>query len=820
MMLIMLCTFCTMQARIAASAPVEPVDFNRDVRPILAEKCFHCHGPDEAERQGDLRLDQREAVEASGTLIPGKPEESLLIQRITSKDPDERMPPADAKISLSAEQQRILRAWVEQGGAWSEHWSLEPVKQPPLPSCDFEAESFNPIDRFIFARLEGEGLSPSPHASPERLLRRVSLDLTGLPPTPAEMDSFLRNPSEEAYENAVDRLLASVDYGERMAWSWLDAARYADSNGFQGDPERTMWPWRDWVVDALNANLSFDRFTRQQIAGDLLPDRSLDTEIATGFNRNNMHNGEGGRISEESRVENVMDRAETVATVWLGLTLTCCRCHDHKYDPLTAKDYYRFYAFFNNTSETGAGRSGQMSPTVVYQTDQDSMQLEHLQAAVDAHSEPVTEWEKVRKQNKNTVNDVAPAEILKILNQPIKNRNSAALKKLTEYFKTGDVTHAENLTLLAQSVGERDQFINQLPKVMVMDTREEKRETFILTGGIYDKPAESVEAGVPESLPPLPSHVAADRLGLAEWLLLDENPLTARVIVNRYWQLFFGKGLVTTPEDFGTQGQRPSHPELLDWLASEFRRSDWDVKRLHRLIVTSATYRQSSRMSVAQREADPENRWLGRGPRYRLPSWMLRDQALAVSGQLVERRGGPSVKPYQPENIWREATFGKKKYVRDSGEKLYHRSLYTFWRRIVGPTMFFDTSRRQTCHVAGSVTNTPLHALTTLNDVTFVEAARALAERVMLAYPSEPQMQISNAFKLATARKPTETEMQLLQDRYHVVYEMFATHPEEALKLIEVGESTRNPNLDAVAHASCAAICSLILNLDETLTKE
>ena len=342
----------------------------------------------------------------------------------------------------------------------------------------------------------------------------------------------------------------------------------------------------------------------------------------------------------------------------------------------------------------------------------------------------------------------------------------------------------------------------------------------MLTGGIYDKPGQSVTPGVPESLPALPEDAPVDRLGLAEWLLMEENPLTARVIVNRDWQLFFGKGLVTTPEDFGTQGQRPTHPALLDWLASEFRRRGWDVKRLHRMIVTSATYRQSSRMTPAQREADPDNRWLARGPRYRLPSWMLRDQALAVSGQLVSRRGGPSVKPYQPENIWREATFGKKKYVPDSGEKLYRRSLYTFWRRIVGPTMFFDTSRRQTCHVAGSVTNTPLHALTTLNDVTFVEAARGLAAWVMQVAPAEPELQLTRAFERATARKPTPKELQLLTDRYRIVYEMFAKQPEDALQLLEVGESPRDEALDPIAHASCTAICSLILNLDETLTKE
>lgn len=801
-------------------ATAETIDFNRDIRPILSENCYHCHGPDQAERQADLRLDQKEAVEASGAVVPGHPEESLLIERIISDDPEERMPPPESKLSLTETEKQLLKKWVEEGGTWSEHWSLEPIIRPPLPRSSHDAESRNPIDRFVFARLAENGLTPSPEASPERLLRRVSLDLTGLPPTPEQVQAFLNDQSPAAYEHAVDRLLGSVQYGERMAWNWLDAARYADSNGYQGDPERTMWPWRDWVVDALNANLSFDRFTRQQIAGDLVPDATPSTKIATGFNRNNMHNGEGGRISEESRVENVMDRAETVATVWLGLTMTCCRCHDHKYDPLSAQDYYRFYAFFNNTSETGAGRSGQMSPTITFESPQDAQQRARLQAEIEHAIAPVARRERETVLAKDTNGEDRPEEIANILKQPVAERDGDGLRKLANFFDASDKQYASDLTSLAERVTTRQQFLNQLPKVMVMDTREKTRETFMLTGGVYDKPGQSVTPGVPESLPALPEDAPVDRLGLAEWLLMEENPLTARVIVNRDWQLFFGKGLVTTPEDFGTQGQRPTHPALLDWLASEFRRSGWDVKRLHRMIVTSATYRQSSRMTPAQREADPDNRWLARGPRYRLPSWMLRDQALAVSGQLVSRRGGPSVKPYQPENIWREATFGKKKYVPDSGEKLYRRSLYTFWRRIVGPTMFFDTSRRQTCHVAGSVTNTPLHALTTLNDVTFVEAARGLAAWVMQVAPAEPELQLTRAFERATARKPTPKELQLLTDRYRIVYEMFAKQPEDALQLLEVGESPRDEALDPIAHASCTAICSLILNLDETLTKE
>ena len=808
-----------------ASDAAEKVDFNRDVRPILAEKCYHCHGPDEATRQADLRLDHRDAVEASGVVVAGEPAESPLIERILSTDPDERMPPPDAKIELDDAQRQILREWVLQGAPWAEHWSFATLQQPPLPAEETDSTTAwvrNPIDRFIFPRIRDEGLVPAAPATRERLLRRAALDLTGLPPAPEQVATFLEDPSPLAYERAIDRLLATPAYGERMAWDWLDAARYADTNGYQGDPERTMWPWRDWVVDSINANLPFDQFTRQQIAGDLLDQKTLATQIATGFNRNNMHNGEGGRIAEESRVENVMDRAETVATVWLGLTLTCCRCHDHKYDPLSIEDYYRFYAFFNNTSENGAGRSGQMAPTVMFRTGEDRVRESQLQ------EERALAREKVRAHEANLAiedsgtddADEAVQEIKKILEAKVEERNGEQLKKLADYFASRRGDYAASLSALQQAAEAHNRFVAGLPKVMVMDTRKEQRPTFILTGGAYDKRGESVTADVPQSLPSLPEHAPNDRRGLADWLLAEENPLTARVIVNRYWQIFFGRGLVSTPEDFGTQGQRPTHPELLDWLAAEFRRSEWDVKRLHRMIVTSATYRQSSRMSPTHRETDPENRLLARGPRHRMPSWMLRDQALAASGLLVDRAGGPSVKPYQPENIWREATFGKKKYVPDTGEKLYRRSLYTYWRRIVGPTMFFDTSRRQTCHVTGTVTNTPLHALTTLNDVTFVEAARRLAERALREKPDDPEGQLTFAFQLATAREPTEQEAALLADRYRAVNQMFAAAPDDALELISVGASPHDPSLDPVTHAACTAMCSLILNLDETLTKE
>ncbi len=812
---------CAATPLTATGDPSLQVNFDQDIRPILAENCFHCHGVDEATREADLRLDERKgAIKQGGVIVPGVPEESLLIERIFAEDPSERMPPPESKLTLTEEQKQAVLQWVSSGASWQPHWSLIPPVRPQPPQETAADWGHNAIDRFILAQLERENLQPSDQASRARLIRRVTLDLTGLPPTLPEIDAFLSDPSDHAYEKVVDRLLASPRYGERMAWDWLDAARYADTNGYQGDPERTMWPWRDWVIEAMNANMPFDQFTIQQIAGDLLPGATLATRIATGFNRNNMHNGEGGRIAEESRVENVMDRTETVGAVWLGLTLTCCRCHDHKYDPLSMNDYYSFYAFFNNTSETGKGRSGKMEPAVTVTTEADDRRLAELDQQVKQAAAEVLADEQDRENAKHSPADELPEEIQTLLKVDVENRNPEQLEKLAKHFETTLADYGTKLSALREAVTERKRFAASLPRMMVMDHLETPRQTFILSRGAYDKPAEPVAPAVPAPFSSLQEDAPRNRLGLAQWLLAKENPLTARVIMNRYWQIFFGKGLVSTPEDFGVQGHRPTHPELLDWLACEFRESGWDVKHMHRLLVTSATYSQNARISAELRQRDPNNIWLARGPRHRLPSWMIRDQALAASGLLVDRLGGPSVKPYQPDNVWAEATFGKKKYVQDHEDKLYRRSLYTFWRRIVGPTMFFDASKRQTCNVKSSITNTPLHALTTLNDITFVEAARALAQRVMQSEATDPRLRLARAFRLAIARQPREEELTILINRFQIVQREFESNPQAAADLLACGESPRDETLNPVDHASYAAICSLILNLDETLTKE
>jgi len=758
----------------------EAITFNRDIRPIFSDTCFKCHGFDRNARQADLRLDIREdalAVRGDVTpIVPGDPGHSDVVRRITATNLDERMPPADSNRSLTPEQIELIRTWIAQGAEYQPHWSLVAPVSPAPPVVDDQRWVRNPIDRFVLARQAKAGMSPSPEAGKSTLIRRATLDLTGLPPTPSEVTAFLADDSPEAYERAVERLLASPRYGERMVLEWLDAGRYADSNGYQSDGTRTLWPWRDWAIRRLNENQPFDQFTVEQLAGDLLPNSTIDQRVATGFNRNHPLNGEGGRIAEESRNDYVMDRVETTSTVWLGLTLGCCRCHDHKYDPFTQRDYYRLFAYFNNVNETGAvDRGGNAAPVVQLITPEHETALAELRSGV------------------------AAAE----------GRLNAALEGI-------DAARAE----LAAERKKLADFEAGIPQSMVMEELPQPRESFILVRGIYDKHGERVEPGVPASLPPPAPDAPSNRLGLARWLVDRANPLTARVTVNRYWQMFFGTGLVRTPEDFGTQGEPPSHPELLDWLAVRFVESGWNVKAMHRLIVTSATYRQSSFAAPELLERDPANRLLARGPRHRLSAFALRDQALAVSGLLVDRLGGPPVRPYQPAGVWEDATLGKIRYEQDHGDNLYRRSLYTFWRRTVGPTMFFDVSPRNVCTVRLPRTNTPLQALILMNDLTYIEAARALAQRLLSETSLTPDERIARAFLLATARQPRSEEQIVLTRALDQFRRRYQADREAAQKLAGAGEAPRDANLDVAELAALTAVTSLILNLDEVMTKE
>ncbi len=968
----------------ASGAGADPVRYGRDVRPILAEHCFACHGPDSAARKAKLRLDVRDVAVARGAFVPGKPAESKLVARICSEDPGEIMPPPKTKKQLTVQEKELLRRWIADGADYEAHWAFVPPARPALPAVRNKAWVRNPIDRFVLARLDRHGIDPSPEADRTTLLRRLTLDLTGLPPNPREVDDFLADRSPDAYDKVVSRLLASPRYGERMALPWLDAARYADSNGFQQDGDNYQYVWRDWVVRALNANMPFDQFTVEQLAGDLLPNSSLDQRVATGFNRCHLLNGEGGAIEEEQRNVIVFDRVDVTATTWLGLTMACAQCHDHKYDPLTRKDYYQLFAYFNNVPETGkpplggqyniadpwiyvgdpaqrareqgllagiesarrqlkeledapetkaaqsawekgavqkAGGKATLSPwravgpfevasfdaayatafepekaidlTRTYQGGKlkwaehpewedgkahylpGGFAATYLYRTIEAdrpmpvtlsfgsddaikvwlNGEPVLANKLIRvvapDQERATVDLRAgknellvkvvngggayafyfrvaemglPADVAGILKVPADTRTEAQVRRLRAYFV------ASYPPAILRAAGQRTAALERelkdlreaLPRVMVMsDARQ--RQTHVLERGNYLMPRDAVEPGTPASLPGASPSAPRNRLGLARWLVSAENPLTARVQVNRAWQLFFGAGLVKTSENLGTQGEPPAHPELLDWLAVEFRESGWDVKRLHRLIVTSATYRQSSRLTPTLRERDPENRLLARGARFRLPSLILRDVALASSGLLDQRVGGQPVYPYQPKGVWDGLAITKERdftYPQSQGADLFRRSLYTFWRRTAAPGNMFDASSRQTCRVRPSTTSTPLHALTTLNDVTWVEAGRALAERVIKEAGPDPDARLAEAFRRVCARRPEADELVILRRSFDRALAAFRESPTAALAYLQTGSSPRDAHLDPAEHAAYASACLAIFNLDEALTRE
>jgi len=783
-----------------------PLDYNRDIRPILSNNCFKCHGPDAAERKGGVRLDERDAALKPGEsgdipLVPGKTETSALVSRIFAEDEDARMPPADSGKKLTAAQRELLKRWVAEGALYQQHWSFVPPKRPDLPKVAHAVWPRNAIDHFILARLERDGLQPSPEADKATLIRRLSFDLTGLPPTPAEVDAYLLDNRPDAYERVVDRLLASPHHGERMALDWLDAARFADTNGYHIDNGRDMSRWREWVIDAYNRNLPFDRFTVQQLAGDLLPDaddpqENLRQRLASGFNRNHMINFEGGAIPQEYHNAYIVDRVNTTATVWLGLTVACAQCHDHKYDPVSQKEYYQLYAYFYNVPENGLdGSTGNSSPLLKHPTPEQQKSFDELAAAV----------RKIETEASGPIPEADAARRVHI----------GKLRK------------------------QRENLDRHVPTTMVMSEMEKPRDAFILVRGQYDKTGEKVKPGVPASLSPLPAAAPSNRLGLARWLVDPAHPLTARVAVNRYWQMYFGTGLVKTAEDFGAQGEQPSHPELLDWLAVEFpapsaapagsgSSTAWDMRALLRLIVTSATYRQSSAVSPLLLAHDPENRLLARGPRMRLQAEFIRDQALAVSGLLNDKIGGASVSPYQPGGLWEElasrqdgSNWTAQTYTQSHGPDLYRRTMYTFWKRTSPPPTLstFDAPDRETCTVRRARTNTPLQALVLLNDPTYVEAARKLAERIMSEAGPTADERIALAFRLATARQPSANELAVLKQTFKDQWAFFRADAGAAAKLLKVGEAPRNEKLDAAELAAWTTVASVILNLDETVTK-
>jgi hypothetical protein len=785
--------------RAETSAP----DYGRDIRPILSNKCFACHGPDDATRQAELRLDRKEGIyseTASGAIpvVPGDPRASELIRRIESTDPSEHMPPLDASKQLTDEERMRLVAWIEAGAEFQEHWSFVAPTRTPLPPVSEVNWPRNPIDNYILARMEMAGLRPSPEASRETLIRRLYLDLIGLPPTLEQVDAFLNDTSEDAYERLVDDLLASPHFGERMAMDWLDAARFADTNGYHLDNGRDMSRWRAWVIDAFNQNMPFDEFTIDQVAGDLRPNATLDQRIASGFNRNHMINFEGGAIPQEYHTAYIIDRVNTTGTVWLGLTVGCAQCHDHKFDPITQREFYQLYAFFHNVPEKGLdGNQGNAAPVL-----------------------PLPTPEQAARQR------VVDAQI-------------TALREIQQAASIDETLKKETASELQKREQERNQLLREIPSTMVMEDLKEPRETFVLVRGQYDQFGTKVEANTPDSLPPFPMNTPRNRLGLAQWLVAPEQPLTSRVIVNRFWQLLFGTGLVTTAEDFGSQGEQPTHPELLDWLACEFQnstqrtvagtsREKWNIKAFIKLLVMSATYRQQSHVTPEALKLDPQNRWFSRGPRFRLQAELIRDQALTVSGLMKHRIGGASVSPYQPGDLWTElssrgdsSNWTAQSFVQSHGDDLYRRSMYTFWKRTCPPVQLstFDAPDRETCTVRRARTNTPLQALITLNDPTYLEASRKLAERVLREAPTGYTHRLQFLFRSVTCRVPTDREMAVLTRMWEQQRLHYQQQPQKIDALLSIGESPADKSFDPLELASWTMLASGVLNLDETITR-
>ena len=713
----------------------EPLSYNRDVRPILSDKCFACHGPDRGARESDLRLDMAEDGKGydgahAYAAVPGDVEASELVELIHSKKAKFQMPPPEVKNPLTEEEKAILVRWIEEGANYEPHWAFLPIEKPEPPVESKDDWSRNTIDRFVYAKLMEYQIKPSGEADKVTWLRRVTQDLTGLPPSIEAIDAFMADNSPEAYATVVDVLLASDDYAEHMTSIWLDNARYADSNGFQFDNRREMWPWRDWVINAYRRNMPYDQFVTEQLAGDLLPNPTQDQKIATGFNRNHPTTIEGGVIEEEYRVTNINDRTTTMGTLFMGLTLECTRCHDHKYDPITIDEYYELYAFFNTSADPGKG----------------------------AKHKPIA---------------------------PFIERNQG----------------------------------NQKGQVMVM--QEKPRKTFILENGQFDQIGAEVQPDVPDVLPAFGDR-PRNRLGLSQWLLADENPLMSRVTVNRLWQQFFGVGLFKSVDNLGLQSEVPSHPELLDWLAADFRDQGWDLHSFIKQVVLSATYRQDS--THRQNLQDPDNRLLARGPSFRLPAEMIRDQALFASGLLSRKRGGPSVFPYQPKGVWEDLNAPKshaEHYVESKGEDLYRKSLYTYWRRAAThPAMqIFDAPSRDVCSVKRETTNTPLQALATLHDRTYIESSRKLAERV-IQQQTEHTSQIALLMRLVLSREPYAEEGVLLQKLHADRLATYSKDPHAASKLLAVGESEPDESLDAAQVAALADVALAVFNLSETLTRK
>jgi len=752
-------------AEISGSLP-DTVSYNFDIRPILSDKCFKCHGPDATHREAHLRLDIADSAYAplkvtkgAYAIVPGNPDASLLLKRVSSADPTFKMPPPDAHLgAFSDYEQKLFTKWIRQGAKYERHWAFTPPIKSPLPALKGQEKANNAIDYFVLDGLRKNGLAMNPEADKERLLKRVCLDLTGLPPTLKEMDAFLADNSLNAYEKMVDHYLSLPQYGEKMAVHWLDVARYADSYGYQDDNIRTQWPWRDWVIHAFNTNLPYNTFVTWQIAGDMLPNATKEQILATAFFRNHKYTEEGGVIPEEYRIEYLLDKTKTYGKGILGVSIECAQCHDHKYDPFAQKDYYSLLAFFNNTKEVG------------YEGD---------------------------------VSVSKPAKM------PILTISDSDARNMSFLHKT------DTGSLMVSVMGERDTL----------------RKTYILSRGRYDAPAaEVVPNALPAVMPFDTTRFPRNRLGLAAWTVSRQNPLTARVFVNQLWQELFGRGIVKSSGDFGMQGDLPSNAALLDWLAADFMDNHWDIKRLVKLIVMSAAYRQSAQITAEKLEKDPDNMYLSRGPRNRLPAEFVRDLVLSTSGLLVPTIGGPSVKPYQPQGLWESATSGRgvlATYRQDHHDSLYRRGMYIFIKLTVPPPSMgiFDASNRDQCEVRRGKTNTPLQALVMMNDPTVLEASRVLAQRLLAAKPADiatpatDEARLTTAFRLIVCRRPTKKELTVLADYYKDQIGLFHSRQLNARQTLSVGEYPQASTEEPDATAALMKVIELIYNLEETITR-
>ncbi|MGE0758013.1 MAG: PSD1 and planctomycete cytochrome C domain-containing protein [Pirellulaceae bacterium] len=750
-----------------ASEPATPpqpdggaVSFNRDIRPILSDKCFYCHGPDANHRQADLRLDIREAAIEAGALVPGQPSESELVARILSADDEVRMPPPDSHKQLTAEQKELLRRWVAQGAVYQRHWAYEPPSKADIPA------GRHAVDVLVQRRLESLGLQPSPPADRRTLIRRLHADLLGLPPTTEQVSQFLHDSAPDAYLRLVDRILESPHFGERMAIQWLDVVRFADTIGYHSDVPRNVWPYRDWVIHSFNANKPFDRFTIEQIAGDLLPDANQESRLGSAFNRLVLSTEEGGAQPKDYEARMLTDRVRAIGTVWLGQTTACAQCHDHKFDPLTTRDFYALGAFFADIREAPVGAR---EPGMPVMSDVQQSRLAELDAAV-----------------------------------------AAALQR-------------NDRDALASAERERKSLLDELPKCLVSVSSPDRRTVRILPRGNWmDESGDIMQPAVPHFLPqPDVSGRELNRLDLAQWLVSRQNPLTARTVMNRYWKQLFGSGLSKVLDDLGAQGEVPRNQELLDWLACEFMDSGWDVKHMIRTIVTSQTYQQVSTVTPELANADPENREYGRQGRFRLDAELIRDYALAASGLLVRDLGGPSVKPYQPAGYWENLNFPTREYHADTGPAQYRRGLYIWWQRsFLHPAMLaFDAPTREECAADRTRSNIPQQALTLLNDPTYVESARALASRILRECPGDEAQRIEWAWQQVLQRRPTERERDVLSRLWNEHHETYRREPGSADQLLRMGLSPAPSEIPAVELASWTHVARVLLNLHESITR-